>query len=357
MKKQLLTALLSLTMLAGLLAPALAYETADFSDVPETHWAYEYVMRMADAGVIKGTGEGKFSPDMKLSAQMFVTLVGRVVFPDVTAEGADWSGPYVQAARQTGLLTGTTVTEENITGEITRYDMAVILKGCMKALGVEPERAAQSAVTDFGDVPAQYTDAVLAAYGSGLITGDQTGSFLGANTMSRAEAAAVLDRLIGLAEANAKPEEPEKPDEKEDPDETQQPDTPPAPEQPEEIIPETPRTGETVTFTVWGKLHDSALEIKQAGITIRFFYKDGRQLGETVTDAEGNWTMDITVDTADYHLREKVYYVTVDPFEYEGVHYVDSRSKNPFLEDLSAVSYNMPWSIGIIDRDLLNQAG
>lgn len=206
MKRKILSLMLAAVMALGLAVPAMAYSTPDFSDVPSNHWAYESVMKMADAGVIKGTGAGIFSPEMKLSAEMFVVLVGRVVFPDVKAEEADWSGPYVTEAKAKGLLEGTNITDSNLKGDISRYDMAVILAKCVDLLKVSATKADSSKVADYGEVPAKYIDAVLMAYGSGLIRGDQSGSFNGANSMTRQEAATVMDRLLGLVSSSSKGE-------------------------------------------------------------------------------------------------------------------------------------------------------
>lgn len=217
MKRKILSLMLAAVMALGLAVPAMAYSTPDFSDVPSNHWAYESVMKMADAGVIKGTGAGIFSPEMKLSAEMFVVLVGRVVFPDVKAEEADWSGPYVTEAKAKGLLEGTNITDSNLKGDISRYDMAVILAKCVELLKVSATKADSSKVTDYGEVTTKYADAVLMAYGSGLIRGDQNGSFNGSNSMTRQEAATVMDRLLGLASGGTTTEpDPEKPSESTD---------------------------------------------------------------------------------------------------------------------------------------------
>lgn len=210
--KRLVAAAMTLALTLGLSVSAMAYTTPDFTDVPSNHWAYQSVMKMADAGVIKGTGGGMFSPDMKLSAEMFIVLVGRVVFPDVKAEGADWSGPYVAEAKTKGLLEGTNVTDANLKGEISRYDMAVILARAAKWKNLEVSKVDQSAVKDYGEVPTKYADAVLTVYGAGLIKGNQSGSFNGSNSMTRQEAATVMDRLLGLIPGGTTTEpDPEKP--------------------------------------------------------------------------------------------------------------------------------------------------
>ncbi len=198
MRKRTLSLALALVMALSLAVPAFAFTTPDFTDLPSDNWAYEPVMRMADAGVIKGTGGGAFSPEMKVSVAQFLTLVGRVVFSDVKAEGADWFGPYIQEAQAQGLLDGTQVNVNAPEAEISRYDMAVILRGAAKQLGVAEKAAQPSQVTDYGLVPTMYADAVLAVYGMGLIQGDQNGNFNGANTMMRNETATVMDRLIAL---------------------------------------------------------------------------------------------------------------------------------------------------------------
>lgn len=205
MKKRLLSLVLAAVMAVGISVPAMAYSTPDFSDVPSNHWAYTAIMEMADAGVIKGMGNGIFAPEDKLTAEMFVVLVGRVVFPNVKAEGSDWSGPYVAEAKNKGLLTGTNVNDATLKGEISRYDMAVILSKSVELLKVEASKADSSKVADYGDIPNRYTDAVLTVYGSGLIQGDQNGNFNGTNSMNRQEAATVMSRLTALAPSSSNP--------------------------------------------------------------------------------------------------------------------------------------------------------
>lgn len=199
MKKRLLSLALAAVLALGLAAPALAAGQT-FSDVPSSYWGYTDIEAVAEAGLMNGTGGGAFSPEMKVSVAQFLTLLGRLVFPDVKAEGADWYGPYVTAAKDAGLLNGTQVDVNNVEAEISRYDMAVILRAAAKKLGVAEKVAQSSEVKDYLDIPTRYADSVLAVYGMGLIKGDQAGNFNGSNTMMRAEVATVIMRL-----AKAKP--------------------------------------------------------------------------------------------------------------------------------------------------------
>ncbi len=218
MRKRMLSLALALIMVLGLAVPSLAAGPT-FTDVPEGHWAYADVETAAAEGLMKGTGGGLFSPDMKVSVAQFLTLVGRVVFPDVKAEGDNWYGPYITAAQEGGLLTGTQVNVNTPEAEISRYDMAVILRGAAKKLGAKETLAQSSQVTDYGLIPNMYTEAVLAVYGMGLIQGDQNGNFNGANTMMRSEVVTVVVRLFKLKPSSGstpggtttKPEQPRKP--------------------------------------------------------------------------------------------------------------------------------------------------
>lgn len=199
MKKRLLALALVVVMAMGLAGQALAYTTPDFSDVPQTHWAYEAVMRMADQGIIQGTGNGMFSPEEHLTAEMFLTLVGRIMLPEVEVKDGDWSGPYVAELRARGLLDGTNITDETLKSEISRYDMAVILAGCVETLGSGGWPAwANGPLSDPGNhekIPLEYVRAVALVWAAGLIHGDQNQRFNGANSMTRQEAAVVTDRL------------------------------------------------------------------------------------------------------------------------------------------------------------------
>lgn len=199
MKRKLISLVLAAALTLGLAVPALAAGQT-FTDVPSSYWGYTDIEAVAEAGLMNGTGGGAFSPEMKVSVAQFLTLLGRLVFPDVKTEGADWFGPYVTAAQEATLLDGTQVDTSNVEAEITRYDMAVILRAAAKKLGVAEKAAQSSEVKDYLDIPTRYADSVLAVYGMELIRGDQAGNFNGSNTMMRAEVATVIMRL-----ARAKP--------------------------------------------------------------------------------------------------------------------------------------------------------
>lgn len=202
--KKLAALALALSLTLGLAVPTRAAGET-FRDVPADHWGYADIEAAAQAGLMKGVGGGLFDPAGQVSAAQFLTLLGRLVFPEIQAQGADWSGPYVAAAEDGGLLDGTRVDPAYTQADVSRYDMAVILRAGARKLGVAEQAAQPGQVTDYGAIPEEYSGAVLAVYGMGLIQGDQTGNFNGNSVMTRAEVAAVIMRLARAAEANAGP--------------------------------------------------------------------------------------------------------------------------------------------------------
>lgn len=330
--------LLMLALVVGLTGGALAYEHQDFADVPVGSWAYESIMRMADAGVIKGTSATTFSPEMKLSAAMFLTLVGRVAYPaEVNTEGAaNWYIPWVDAAKANGLLDGTAVTNEAIEGEITRYDMAVILAGCAKALGAQEQTVDTAKIADWGDIPNKYSSAVVQTYALGLIQGDNAGKFNGSLTMTRAEAATVTARLVDLAaDLAAQP--------------------PTEQEKPVETDPPVELTGETKTFTIKGGVDYTSQKdfvMKDAeGVTVILYYKDGTELGRAVSGNEGRFEMEVTVDAAYYSYTDKCYYTQATYIDEEGNKY-SNIPKDGYVIYRSLWDYGNNWSVSLYDYEV-----
>lgn len=200
--KKLLSIGLTLSLTLALATPALAYSTPDFSDLPQGHWAYASVMEMADLGIIQGTGGGAFSPEATLSAEMFLTLVGRVMYPEIQVQDGEWSRPYVEALKERGMLSNTGVTAETLQKPISRYDMASVLALCAWELDAQGYGAwAKDSYFEFADgedMPQRYAGSVSLARATGLVRGDENRRFNGNDSMTRKEAAVVIARLSYL---------------------------------------------------------------------------------------------------------------------------------------------------------------
>jgi hypothetical protein len=74
-------------LVAALGLPLKNPATATFSDVPKTFWAYQAIETLAAAGIVAGTGGGKFSPAAQVTFAQLRIMIGRAV-GDATAAQA-----------------------------------------------------------------------------------------------------------------------------------------------------------------------------------------------------------------------------------------------------------------------------
>lgn len=50
-----------------------------FPDVPENHWAYDYIRKLAAAGIIEGYGDGQFLGDRSMTRYEFAAMLYRTL--------------------------------------------------------------------------------------------------------------------------------------------------------------------------------------------------------------------------------------------------------------------------------------
>lgn len=75
MKK--LALLLTVIMVLTASLPVLAANP--FTDVPEGHWAYESIAKVAEMGIMRGTPQGEFKGQKKLTRYRMAVITARIV--------------------------------------------------------------------------------------------------------------------------------------------------------------------------------------------------------------------------------------------------------------------------------------
>ena len=215
MKKAVVT-LFSLAMIVSAMPSAMAAQAESFRDVPVDHWAYEEIDRAVDRGIINGYGDGTFGPSNPVTNAHFSAIIARAYFPDdleqadslSDAQSGWWYGSIV-CCDKNGLLDGTVVGKKHSeTGEwgsevnssMSRYDMAQVMYNLLRNQGAKmpsgsQQTAVQSSIKDWSSIPDSYQTAVSVCYALGLLNGQADGTFGGNNSMNRAQACVVIDRL------------------------------------------------------------------------------------------------------------------------------------------------------------------
>ena len=179
-------------------------QAASFTDVPASAWYAEYAGTAASAGLMNGTGSNRFSPSQTLSVAEVVTLAARLCAGEAgetvpaSGSGQPWYRGAYDYCVDSGLFTAAEVPLSAMNSPATRFQMVDILDRAVP----DSEKAAIHSDVTVPDLAqsAPYGGVVYRWYRAGITQGDQNGNFNGSSHITRAETAAILCRLAGLAE-------------------------------------------------------------------------------------------------------------------------------------------------------------
>lgn len=174
-----------------------------FTDVADGFWGKDAILSLYQKGIVAGQAEGIFNPGATITRAEFVQMVVKAfaltlkgddpAFDDVA--DADWYAEAVKIAYSNGVVNGTSASTFAPNNNITRQDMMTILSNAAKATGAALT-SGDVAFTDAGEIAEYAKAAVAEMVGSGVVSGYTDGSVKPLNNASRAEAAAMLARLL-----------------------------------------------------------------------------------------------------------------------------------------------------------------
>ncbi len=177
-----------------------------FVDVPVDAWYAGDVMWAFKNGLYSGTSETKFSPNLAMTRGMLVTILGRLhradlsgftgnAFSDVNVNS--WYAPSVEWAKDNGLVSGTGDDKFSPDVEITRQDLAAILMRYAKFAGKDIATPLQNdSFADDEDIVSYAKEPVAVLRNAGVISGKPGGVFDPHGKATRAEVAAILYRYV-----------------------------------------------------------------------------------------------------------------------------------------------------------------
>ena len=168
------------------------------------HWAQADIEDMAGRGIVTGVTENTFEPERSVTRAEFATLVSRalklsgdaiekVTFEDVPED--EWYYPYVSFAAGAGLITGYNG-QFRPDDRITREEMAVIIAKAYAFLGRAPQGGGLERFADKAEISEWACEPVDTAAAAGLISGVTPDTFAPCENTTRAQAVAVLKRLL-----------------------------------------------------------------------------------------------------------------------------------------------------------------
>ncbi len=181
--------------------------SAVFADVGSSYsWAASSIDYLYKSNVVSGIDASHYAPAQNISRGDFVLMLYRAFDLRTTATSSFYDVPsesyYAQAiaaAKALNIASGTTDGQFKPADSLTRQDAMLLIQRTLNATGKSTPYGATSALGSFGDggLVAPYAqNAVAALVQSGIVSGNDHGMLNPGGTLSRAEMAIILHRVL-----------------------------------------------------------------------------------------------------------------------------------------------------------------
>jgi len=166
-----------------------------------SHWGYVGIYRATKLGLVNGFEDGSFRPDQAMNRAELAVIIGRALqLPANAAKQSKFADndtipayakSYVAQLAELGLLNGYTDGTFRPNQSITRAELAVIVARALKLEG-----SAATSYTDQASIPAWASKEIALLTELDIVTGKADGRFAPQAQTTRAEAVAVIIRVI-----------------------------------------------------------------------------------------------------------------------------------------------------------------
>lgn len=184
-----------------------AAPSSDFSDT-SGHWAKESIDYVSALGLLAPSSDTAFSPDKAITRGELAQALGMLADIDVRdyitssftdVDEASPALPYIEWVHKGGILNGFKDGSFSPEGSITREQMAITMKNFFRVIGYTlPVTREAYDFTDDSSIGFFSREAVTAMQQAGIMSSKVNGCFDPKELITRAEAAAILHRLIKL---------------------------------------------------------------------------------------------------------------------------------------------------------------
>ena len=177
-----------------------------FTDVRKNDWFYDDVYKAYNGGLMYGVTDTLFAPDTDITRGMFVTVLYRMdgeaetakeyTFNDVPSNA--YYADAVAWASKNGIVAGYSNEEYMPDKTISREQMAAIMYRYVKYKGADTSIAENTNILsyeDFSNISEYAIPAMQWSVGSGVLVGRTDTTLNPLETTTRAEAAAVFNRI------------------------------------------------------------------------------------------------------------------------------------------------------------------
>lgn len=183
-----------------------------YKDVPDSHWAADYIYSLTENEILSGNGDGTFEPEEKITRAEFATILAKAAgvnvannsnampFDDISAD--QWYGPYVAWAHSAGIVNGYPDNTFCPNNHISREDIATMLgRFVEKQFGSLPAVHGAKTFVDHHLISAYAAGYVSLMQQANVINGYEDNYFRPQNSASRAETAKMVGVMLSAAQS------------------------------------------------------------------------------------------------------------------------------------------------------------
>lgn len=180
----------------------------DFADTG-THWAKDFIGKLAARGIVNGMGDNLYMPDDSLTRAQFLTMLAKSVYGlDLTQTAptsftdvnqSDWYYNYVNWGFASGIVNGLDETIFAPNTNITREQMAIMLNNFSNYISLQlPVTNTGVSFTDSAIISPWALDSVNKIVESGIMGGFPEGNYEPQGKATRAQAATVIYKFCNI---------------------------------------------------------------------------------------------------------------------------------------------------------------
>ncbi|TFB24469.1 hypothetical protein E3U55_02945 [Filobacillus milosensis] len=169
----------------------------EYTDVKTNHWAYDEVKVLSQNDIIHGIGQDEFGADLNLTRAQIAALIVRSNDFNTQATNSSfedikdkWYAEEVAIAEQAGLFDHIDGSQLNPEEHVTREEVAI-----MVANAFDLDATTADNFTDVNPTLDSY-ESIVALKSEGIVQGYTDGTFRPDNSISRAEFALILYKLM-----------------------------------------------------------------------------------------------------------------------------------------------------------------
>lgn len=173
---------------------------SNFNDVKSTDWYYTNVNDLIkdSRSIIKGYPDGSFKPKAPLTKEQFITMVVRAAGFDLANGTVNWADNFIKKAYDLEFIFYGEFA--SFSDPITRQEMSLIIARVVDYLdGTQTYsqlEQVEQVVLDSASFKKAFKESILKTYQLGIINGYEDHTFRPEGILTRAEASAVIIRVI-----------------------------------------------------------------------------------------------------------------------------------------------------------------